>query len=182
MPFWQAVHLHLGVHLSPSWKHSQYFFRHLLFLQLQPLRAGNELLPEVAGGLVAAVDVVVLSAAGGVVGAAAAAEVTAGAATAAGGAAAGGLGGSSFTTMRSIDAETGAEAGEEAEVMIGLGVGRSARVSGFMTLLIRTSGREASDEGGTRGKEASEESATLLAALAFMAFSFSAFACSGAAR
>ncbi len=34
--FKQLTHLHLPPHVMPSWKHSQYFLRHALFLQLQP--------------------------------------------------------------------------------------------------------------------------------------------------
>lgn len=35
--FLQSTHLHISVQKMPPWKHSQYFFRQELFLQLQPL-------------------------------------------------------------------------------------------------------------------------------------------------
>ena len=35
--FLQSTHLHMSEHRMLAWKHSQYFFRHPLFLQLQPL-------------------------------------------------------------------------------------------------------------------------------------------------
>ena len=34
--FMQLTHLHTSEHRMPAWKHSQYFFRHPDFLQLQP--------------------------------------------------------------------------------------------------------------------------------------------------
>jgi len=41
--FLQSTHLQFSEHVMPAWKHSQYFFRHPLFLQLHPLlcRAGG---------------------------------------------------------------------------------------------------------------------------------------------
>lgn len=35
--FLQSTHLHMSEHRMLAWKHSQYFFRQPLFLQLQPL-------------------------------------------------------------------------------------------------------------------------------------------------
>lgn len=34
--FLHSLHLHCSEHMTPAWKHSQYFLRHPLFLQWQP--------------------------------------------------------------------------------------------------------------------------------------------------
>lgn len=43
-PFLHSSHLQFSPHLSPAWKHSQYFLRQNDFLQLQPLRCLSSLI------------------------------------------------------------------------------------------------------------------------------------------
>lgn len=48
LQFW---HLHSDVHATPELKHSQYFFRHSVFLQMHPPFFRRELVLKMPGSL-----------------------------------------------------------------------------------------------------------------------------------